>query len=199
MYRLRTSTGGLDMNIKITGLVLGTALSSVFAFTACEKTATNTNVNTVKVNSNTAVVVNDNTNTVVTTTNTTTTSSTNSWNANITKEEYEKNKAEYSNRAKSAGSTIGQGANDMWLWTKTRAALATTNDLRESTINVDVTNDMVTLKGTVANAAQKAKAESVAKGIEGVKGVKNELKVAAADSMTNMNTNSVVNGNTKKP
>ena len=185
------------MNIKFTGLVLGTALSAL-AFSACQTAPTNTNVN--RVNSNTAVVVNDNTNAVITTTNTNTRSSTNanSWNANITKEEYEKNKDEYANRAKTAGSTIGQGANDMWLWTKTRAALATTDDLRESTINVDVNNDVITLKGTVANQAQKTKAETVAKGIEGQKGVKNELKVAAADSMTNMNTNSVVNGNKNK-
>src|SRR3712207_8288476 len=53
------------------------------------------------------------------------------------------------------------------IWVKTRSALMTTNDLRESTINVDVVNDVVTLKGSVANAAQKTKAEQVAKGIEG--------------------------------
>ena len=57
--------------------------------------------------------------------------------------------------------------------------------LRESTINVDVVNDVVTLKGTVENAAQKTKAEQVAKDIDGVKSVKNELKVAPEDSMTN--------------
>jgi hypothetical protein len=181
------------MNIKLTGLILGTALSAM-AFTACEKTATNTN--TVKVNSNTAVVTNDNTKVVVTNTNTTTTTTNTKWNANITKEEYEKDRAKY--EAEKGASTIGQGASDSWIWFKTRSALATTNDLRESTINVDVTNDMITLKGTVATAEQKAKAESVAKGIEGNKGVKNELKVAPADSMTNTNANSMVNGNTKK-
>lgn len=174
------------MNIKLTGIVLGTALSAL-AFTACETAPSNVNVN--KVNSNTAVVVNNNSNMVVANTNTHT------WNSNITREEYDKNKDEYANKAKQEGASIGQGVNDSWIWTKTRAALATTNDLRESTINVDVANDVITLKGTVANAEQKAKAETVAKGIEGQKGVKNELKVAAADSMTNMNTNSVVNGN----
>lgn len=174
------------MNIKLKGLVLGTALSAL-AFSACQTAPANVNVN--KVNSNTAVVVNNNTNTVVANTTTTT------WNSNITKEEYEKNKEDYANRAKKEGATIGSGAEDAWLWTKTRAALATTNDLRESTVNVDVDNSVVTLKGTVANAEQKTKAESVAKGIDGVKSVKNELKVAPADSMTNMNTNSAVNGN----
>jgi len=81
----------------------------------------------------------------------------------------------------------------MWLWVKTRAELLGTSDLRESTINVDVVNSVVTLKGTVADAAQKTKAEQVAKGIDGVKSVKNELKVQPNDSMTNQ----AVNGNTK--
>lgn len=76
-----------------------------------------------------------------------------------------------------SGSTIGKGANDGWLWTKTKAALASTDDLRDSTINVDVDNSVVTIKGTVPNKQQKEKAETVVKGIEGVKEVRNMLKV----------------------
>jgi hyperosmotically inducible periplasmic protein len=109
----------------------------------------------------------------------------------LTKEEYEKNKAKCEENKGS--STIGQGVNDSWLWFKTKAALAAADDLRDSTINVDVANDVVTLKGTVANAAQKASAEKVAKGIEGVKSVTNQLQVKPADSVTNQ----MVNGNTK--
>jgi osmotically-inducible protein OsmY len=113
----------------------------------------------------------------------------NRWsNTNVTREEYDKNRAEY--EREKGSSTIGSGANDSWLWFKTRAALLTTSDLRESTINVDVVNDVITLKGTVATAAQKAKAEQVANGIEGKKSVKNELKVAPNDSMTNTSSNS---------
>jgi hypothetical protein len=126
-----------------------------------------------------AVVVNSNTNT----------SNANRWsNANVSREEYDKNKADY--EKDKGSSTIGTGVNDSWLWFKTRAALLTTSDLRESTINVDVVNDVITLKGTVANAAQKAKAEQVANGIEGKKKVVNELKVAPNDSMTNTGGNS---------
>lgn len=119
-------------------------------------------------------------------------------NANMTREEYDKNRAQCENQKGS--STIGQGVNDSWIWFKTRAALMTASDLRESTINVDVVNDIITLKGTVANAAQKASAEKIAKGIEGQKGVKNELKVAPNDSMTNTkgNSNSTMNKNTMK-
>ena len=148
------------------------------ALSGCES-AVNTNVNTTarNVNSNTAVVVNANTNTVTTT-------NTNRWsNTNVNREDYDKNRADY--ERDKGSSTIGQGANDSWLWFKTRAALMTENDLRESTINVDAVNDVITLKGTVETAAQKTKAEQVAKGIEGVKSVKNELKVAPNDSMTN--------------
>lgn len=132
--------------------------------------------------SNGAIVVNSNTNM---------NSNTNRWNSNITRDEYEKNKADY--EKEKGSSTIGQGANDMWLWVKTRASLMGTDDLRESTINVDVVNDVVTLKGTVGTAAQKASAEKVAKDIDGVKSVKNELKVAPADSVTNMSSNTNTN------
>jgi len=183
------------MNIKLTGLVLGTALSAL-AFTACE-TAPTSNNKSVTVSNNTAVVTNDNAKVVSSNNNTTTVTDTgNRWtNTNsVTREDYNKSRADYE---KDKGtSTIGTGANDSWLWFKTRAALLTTADLRESTINVDVVNDVITLKGTVANEAQKKKAGEVANGIEGKKSVNNELKVAPADSM--MNTNSGTNTNANK-
>jgi len=74
---------------------------------------------------------------------------------------------------------------------KTRFDLAAADDLRDSTINVDVANGVVTLTGTVASPAQKAKAEAVAKSVEGVTSVKNLLKASA-------NTNSNANANTPK-
>ena len=170
---------------------IGFAAALAVASIGCE-TTTNTNVanktnGNVNANSNVAVVVNNNSNMV-----NSNVANSNKWNANISREEYDKDKENYSKQAKDAGSTIGSGVNDGWLWTKTKAALATTDDLRDSTINVDVDNAIVTLKGTVANAAQKTKAESVAKGVQDVKSVKNELKVQAGDSITNQ----AVNGNT---
>jgi hypothetical protein len=104
----------------------------------------------------------------------------------VTREEYEKNKATYSQQAKDLGSKIGTGVNDGWLWTKARFDLAAADDLRDSTINVDVDNEVLTLSGTVATAAQKAQAESIAKSVAGVKQVKNMLKVAPAGN-TNAN------------
>ena len=140
---------------------------------------TNANVSNVRANSNTAVLVNANGNTgVVSRTS----------NSNITREEYDKNKADYE---KDRGdSKIGTGANDGWIWFKTKTALATADDLRDSTINVDVENEKITLRGTVASAAQKTQAETVAKGIEGQKGVTNRLTVSANDSMTNTGSGS---------
>ena len=171
------------MKLRILTLTVGIFTIAGLLF-GCGGTTTNTNnarngvTNLGSNNANVgAVVVNSNTN---------------RWsNANITREEYDKNRSDY--ERDKGSSTIGSGVNDSWLWFKTRAALLTTNDLRESTINVDVVNDVVTLKGTVANAAQKTKAEQVAKDIDGVKSVKNELKVSADDSVTNMSSNSNTN------
>jgi hypothetical protein len=99
-----------------------------------------------------------------------------------TREEYERDKDRYNREAKQSGSKVGTGLNDGWLWVKTRFDLAAVDDLRDSTINVDVDNEVVTLTGTVASAAQKAKAEQTAKAVEGVKGVKDMLKVVANTS-----------------
>lgn len=96
-----------------------------------------------------------------------------------TREEYERDKDRYSREAKDAGRKVGTGINDGWLWVKTRFDLAAVDDLRDSTINVDVDNAVVTLSGTVASAAQKNKATETAKAVEGVKNVKNMLKVAS--------------------
>jgi hyperosmotically inducible periplasmic protein len=99
-----------------------------------------------------------------------------------TRAEYEANKERYNREAKESGRKVGTGANDAWLWVKTRFDLAAADDLRDSTINVDVDNDIVTLSGTVASAAQKTRAEAVAKAVEGVKSVRNQLKVQAANA-----------------
>jgi hyperosmotically inducible protein len=97
----------------------------------------------------------------------------------LSRERYESDKESYTQQAKDAGRKIGSGINDGWLWTKTRFDLAAADDLRDSTINVDVNNDVVTLTGTVATAAQKTQAGTIATAVEGVKSVKNMLKVIA--------------------
>jgi len=169
------------MNFKLFGII--TTLLLAFFLTGCSETA-NENANT---NKN----VNANANTAVANENVNTNANTNKKQA-PTRADYEKNKQTYSEEAKNLGRKIGTGLDDGWLWTKTRFDLAAADDLRDSTINVDVENAVVTLSGTVATAEQKAKAESVAKAVTGVKSVKNLLKVAA-----NSNSNTA-NSNTKK-
>lgn len=172
------------------------------ALIGCETTTntnvrTNANMATMNANANTIIVTNVNANERADARD-------DDWNANITREEYDKDRGRYETRAKEAGSTIGSGANDLWIWTKTRAALATTNDLRDSTINVDVENNVVTLRGTVGSAAQKAAAVKVARGIEGVTSVKDTgLTVNANDSLANQattdnDTRTNTNANMKK-
>ena len=181
------------MRLQLTaGTVLLTAAGLL---SGCGDTASNTNVN-IRTNTNgmtnmgtnnpssNAVVVNANANTA--------NMNSNRWsNSNVSRADYDKTRADY--EKDKGSSTIGTGVNDSWLWFKTRAALLTTSDLRESTINVDVVNDVITLKGSVGTAAQKAKAAEVANGIEGKKSVVNQLTVAASGSMTNTAGNSNTN------
>jgi len=169
------------MNFKLFGII--TTLLLAFCLTGCSET-TNENANT---NANT----NANAKTAVANENVNTNANANTKQA-PTRADYEKNKQTYSEEAKNLGRKVGTGLDDGWLWTKTRFDLAAADDLRDSTINVDVENAVVTLTGTVATAEQKAKAESVAKAVAGVKSVKNLLQVAAN---TNSNT---ANSNTKK-
>jgi hypothetical protein len=149
-----------------------------FALAGCNETANNNENRNVNANANVAVA------------NTNANANANA-NANTnrapTRAEYDKTKETYSQQAKGLGSKIGTGLDDGWLWTKTRFDLAAADDLRDSTINVDVENAVVTLSGTVASHEQMAKAESVAKSVEGVKGVKNLLKMTADNSNANAN------------
>lgn len=167
--------------------------------------AANTTTTNVKVNgattgantANTAVVVNTSTaNTGGTGVSTMDNSGTTTVGG-MTRADYDRDKDKYAAEAKSAGRKIGTGANDGWLWTKTKSALATTNDLRDSTINVDVDNAVVTLTGSVATKEQSEKAVAAAKAIEGVKSVTNNLKVNANDSLTNQMTGGTTDGDHK--
>lgn len=114
------------------------------------------------------------------------------------KEEYKKDEANYRAEAKNKNESIGQGLEDGWIHLKVRAALAAVNDLRDSTINVDVDNNVVTLRGSVANAASKKAAEDAAKKVDGVKSVTDKLEVKAAGA-ANANAKSAnANTNAKK-
>ncbi len=55
--------------------------------------------------------------------------------------------------------------------------MATTAEIRDSTINVDVENAVVTIRETVPSRKQKEIALKVAKGTDGVAAVKDMLKI----------------------
>jgi hyperosmotically inducible periplasmic protein len=82
--------------------------------------------------------------------------------------------------AKGRGETIGDSLDDAWIHTKIVAQLIGNSATPERKINVDVTNNVVTLRGTVETAEQKTEAEQIAKNTESVKSVNNQLKVGRA-------------------
>ena len=94
-----------------------------------------------------------------------------------TREEYERNKEHYQREAKESGRTVGTGTNDAYLWLKVRFDLAAAEDLRDSHIEVDVDQGVVTLTGVVESNEQKVKAVQLANRIEGVRGVKDHLVI----------------------
>lgn len=71
---------------------------------------------------------------------------------------------------------------DPWVTLKTKLALMTTDNVDAWDLNVDTKDGAVTLHGKVQSDAAKARAEQVAKGIEGVKAVKNLLQVVPEDT-----------------
>jgi hypothetical protein len=72
---------------------------------------------------------------------------------------------------------IGSGGNDLFLFTQVRAAVNADPELRAANLIVEVKDGVVTLSGTVAGAAAKAKAEELARGA-GSKSVRNQLKIS---------------------
>lgn len=80
-------------------------------------------------------------------------------------------------KATGTGDKIGATLDDAWIHTKIVAQLVTDADTPQRKINVDVVNNVVTLRGAVNSTEQKAEAERIAKATEGVKRVVNQLKV----------------------
>jgi hyperosmotically inducible protein len=83
-----------------------------------------------------------------------------------------------------AQSARAADAPDAWITMKTKIALMTTDNVTTSDLNVDTVHGIVTLHGKVPIEAEKVKAERVARGIDGVKEVKNLLQVVPAARRT---------------
>jgi hypothetical protein len=135
-------------------------LSSSLALATCSDTTTNTNANL-------------NTNATVTRTEPSAT-------ATPTPRYSEEQAREERERAKANKETLGQSLEDAWVHTKVVAKLIGNSQTPERKINVDVVDGVVTLRGQVDTAEGKTEAERMAKETDGVKSVKNELKVVPA-------------------
>ena len=166
------------MNNKTLPAVLAGAALCLAACGGADNANTNTNANRGNVNANANANTNANANA---------NTAGGAYNRNYnTRADYDKDDPNYRAEARNAGSTIGQGVEDGWIHFKVRGALALIDDLRDSTINVDVDNNVVTLRGSVANAASRKAAEDAAKKVDGVKSVSNKLEIKA-DGGSNSN------------
>ena len=75
------------------------------------------------------------------------------------------------------GQTAGQHVDDSTITASVKAKLVGDKAANLTRIEVDTTNQVVTLNGVVESADQKAKAEQLARQVGGVKSVKNNLQV----------------------
>ena len=82
-------------------------------------------------------------------------------------------------KAKALGDKIGASLDDAWVYTRIEAKLVQHAAAPALKINVDVENNVVTLRGQVRTVAMKEEAERIARETEGVKAVYNLLQVRA--------------------
>ena len=79
-----------------------------------------------------------------------------------------------------ATAKTGDKIDDAAITTKVKTALMAEPGLRSLEINVDTRDNVVTLNGTVDSQEKKQRAMSVAKGVEGVKSVSDNLVVKSS-------------------
>ena len=80
-------------------------------------------------------------------------------------------------KTKEGLSKTGEVITDAWVTTRVHSKFITEDLLKDSDIDVDTTNHVVTLSGTVMSAAGRARAAEQAKEVEGVHSVVNHLTI----------------------
>jgi hyperosmotically inducible protein len=83
------------------------------------------------------------------------------------------------NKAKEATHEATGAVSDSWLTSKTKIALFADDRVKGKEVRVETQSGQVFLRGKVDSDEAKTAAAEVAKGVEGVKGVKNDLQVVA--------------------
>jgi hyperosmotically inducible periplasmic protein len=81
--------------------------------------------------------------------------------------------------AREATGTTGKAVTDGWIKSKIYSQYVTEDALDDSDLDIEVTQGAVVLNGRVKSDAGRARAEAIAKATDGVKTVKNNLKVGA--------------------
>jgi hyperosmotically inducible protein len=99
--------------------------------------------------------------------------------AEETKDKTKEIAEEVADKSKQILSATGEAISDGWITAKIKAKFADETLLKDSKINVDTSDRVVTLKGTVASPAAKERAATIAGGTEGVARVVDELMVKA--------------------
>jgi hyperosmotically inducible protein len=83
------------------------------------------------------------------------------------------------NKTKDGVSKTGEIMTDGWITSRVSARFVNEDMLKDSNINVDTNDHIVTLNGTVLTSAGRARAVVVARQTEGVRRVVNNLTVAS--------------------
>lgn len=74
-------------------------------------------------------------------------------------------------------STVGEYIDDSTITTQVKARMVENKEVDATAISVETLNGTVMLSGFAKNAAEKAVAESIARKVNGVKSVRNEIAV----------------------
>lgn len=84
---------------------------------------------------------------------------------------------EASSGASAAGSASSQVIDDSVITTKAKTALLADTTVKGTDIGVETNQGVIVLSGAVEDAKQKQRAESIVRGLDGVKSVENKLTV----------------------
>ena len=79
-------------------------------------------------------------------------------------------------------------ASDSWITTKVKAKFVGEDALKHSHISVNTTDNVVTLKGTVASEAGRERAIAIVKATDGVKDVVDKLTIAPGEDRVRRET-----------
>jgi len=99
--------------------------------------------------------------------------------AQTTKDKIEDKMEQTKDKAKSTTETAKVAVSDRWITSKTKISLFADERVKGTRVSVDTTKGVVHLRGKVDSAEAKSAAGDIAKGIDGVKSVKNDLHAVA--------------------